>query len=148
MSRRVHSRYSRTLADAAIGGRQAVIVLAVRRFLCLAAGCASRTFAEQVDGLTTRYARKTPLLAGVLGRIAVALAGRAGARLACGLGVPASRQVLLRLVMAIPDPAAASPRVVGVDDLRCLFYANSANHPVIEEVILAMSTIQSLETLL
>ena len=116
VSGRVHSRYSRTLADAAIGGRQAVIVLAVRRFLCLAAGCASRTFAEQVDGLTTRYARKTPLLAGVLGRIAVALAGRAGARLACGLGVPASRQVLLRLVMAIPDPAAASPRVVGVDD--------------------------------
>jgi Transposase len=52
----------------------------------------------------------------VLGRIGVALAGRAGSRLASGLGVPVSRQVLLRLVMAIPDPAAASPRVVGVDD--------------------------------
>lgn len=62
-------------------------------------------FAEQVDGLTTRYARKTPLLAGVLGRIAVALAGRAGSRLAAGLSVPASRQVMLRQVMAIPDPA-------------------------------------------
>jgi hypothetical protein len=36
--------------------------------------------------------------------------------LASGLGVPASRQVLLRLVMAAPDPQAASPRVVGVDD--------------------------------
>jgi transposase len=66
--------------------------------------------------LTTRYARKTPLLAGVLGRIAVALAGRAGSRLAAGLGVPASRQVLLRLVMATPDPAATCPRVLGVDD--------------------------------
>ena len=62
-----------------------------------------------------RYARKTPLLAGILGRIAVALAGRAGSRLASGLGVPASRQVMLRLVMASPDPAP-SPRVVGVDD--------------------------------
>ena len=29
---------------------------------------------------------------------------------------PASRQVLLRLVMAAPDPEAASPRVLGVDD--------------------------------
>lgn len=105
VSGRVHSRYSRTLADAAIGGRQAVIVLAVRRFFCFAPGCASKTFAEQVDGLTTRYARKTSLLA-----------GRAGSRLASGLGVPASRQVLLRLVMAAPDPEAASPRVVGVDD--------------------------------
>ena len=91
-------------------------MLAVRRFFCLAPGCASKTFAEQVDGLTTRYARKTPLLSGVLGRIAVALAGRAGSRLASGLGVPASRQVLLRLVMAAPDPEAASPRVVGADD--------------------------------
>jgi transposase len=116
VSGRVRSRYSRTLADTAIGGRQTVIVLAVRRFFCLAPGCASKTFAEQVDGLTTRYARKTPLLSGVLGRIAVALAGRAGSRLASGLGVPASRQVLLRLVMAAPDPEAASPRVVGVDD--------------------------------
>ena len=97
-------------------GRPVAIVLAVRRFFCAAPGCPRKTFAEQVDGLTTRYARKTPLLAGMLGSIAVALAGRAGSRLAAGLGVPASRQVLLRLVMAAPDPQAASPRVLGVDD--------------------------------
>jgi len=116
VSVRVHSRYRRTLADAALGGRPVAIALAVRRFFCTAPGCPRTTFAEQVDGLTTRYARKTPLLAGMLGSIAVALAGRAGSRLAAGLGVPASRQVLLRLVMAAPDPQAASPRVLGVDD--------------------------------
>ena len=116
VSGRVHSRYDRRLADAAIGGRQVEIRLEVRRFFCPAPGCRRTTFAEQVDGLTTRYARKTPLLDGVLGRIAVALAGRAGSRLANGLAVPASRQVLLRLVMAAPDPDAASPRVLGVDD--------------------------------
>jgi len=116
VSGRVHSRYSRTLADAAIGGRQVEILLTVRRFFCASPVCKARTFAEQVDGLTSRYARKTPLLAGVLGRIAVALAGRAGSRLASGLAVPASRQVMIRLVMAIPDPDAASPRVAGVDD--------------------------------
>jgi transposase len=116
VSARVHSRYSRRLADAAVGGRQVEIVLAVRRFFCLDGCCKCRTFAEQVEGLTVRYARKTPLLAGVLGSIAVALAGRAGSRLSAGLGVPASRQVMLRLVMAAPDPQAASPRVLGVDD--------------------------------
>jgi transposase len=116
VSRRVHSRYARTLADAAIGGRQVEIRLAVRRFFCTAGCCTRRTFAEQVEGLTVRYARKTPLLAGVLGSIAVALAGRAGSRLAAGLGIPASRQVMLRLVMATPDPEAATPRVLGVDD--------------------------------
>ena len=116
MSGRIHSRYERRLADAAIGGRRVEIRLAVRRFFCPDPGCKRKTFAEQVDGLTVRYARKTSLLAGVLGSIAVALAGRAGSRLACGLGVPASRQVMLRLVMGTPDPQAASPRVLGVDD--------------------------------
>ena len=107
VSARVHSRYARRLADAAIGGRRVEILLTVRRFFCACPACKRKTFAEQVAGLTTRYARKTPLLAGVLGSIAVALAGRAGSRLAPGLGVPASRQVLLRLVMATPDPEAA-----------------------------------------
>ena len=110
VSGRVHSRYSRRLADAAIGGRQVEIVLAVRRFFCPAPGCRSKTFAEQVKGLTVRYARKTPLLARMLGSVAVALADRAGSRLAASLRVPASRQVMLRLVMATPDPEAASPR--------------------------------------
>jgi transposase IS204/IS1001/IS1096/IS1165 family protein len=77
---RVHSRYERRLAGAAIGGRQVEIHLEVRRFFCPASCCRRRTFAEQADGLTTRYARKTPLLDGVPGRIAVALAGRAGSR--------------------------------------------------------------------
>jgi hypothetical protein len=48
--------------------------------------------------------------------IAVALAGRAASRLARARGVPASRQVLLRLVIAAPDPEAPEPRVLGVDD--------------------------------
>jgi transposase len=115
-SRRVHSRYERRLADAAVGGRRVVIRLQVRRLFCDAPACAKKTFAEQVPGLTARYKRKTALLAGMQQDIAVALAGRAACRLARTLGVPASRQVLLRLVMATPDPAAAIPRVLGVDD--------------------------------
>jgi hypothetical protein len=56
------------------------------------------------------------LLAGVLQHIAVALAGRAGARLTRALSAAASRSTLLRLVMAVPDPALPTPRVLGVDD--------------------------------
>jgi transposase len=113
---RVHSRYGRRLADAAMGGRRVVIRLTARRFFCAFPGCTHRTFAEQVPGLTVRYGRKTALLARMQRDIAVALAGRAGCRLARDLGLPASRQVLLRLVMATADPAAAIPRVLGVDD--------------------------------
>jgi transposase len=115
-SRRVHSYYQRRLADAAIGGRRVMIWLKVRRLFCDELACAKRTFAEQVPGLTVRYARKTVLLAGVLRNIAVALAGRAGCRLARALQAMVSRSTLLRLVMAVPDPPASTPRVLGVDD--------------------------------
>ncbi len=115
-SQRVHSSYERRLADAAIGGQRPVIRLAVRRFFCGNPDCPNKTFAEQVDGLTSRRARRTPLLAQVLTAIALALAGRAGARLAALLGSGASRSSLLRLIMALPGPEPGTVQVLGVDD--------------------------------
>ena len=115
-SGRVHSRYERRLADAPVGGRRVVILLAVRRFFCGAPGCERRTFAEQVKGLTVRHGRQTVPLAAALGRIAAALAGRAGARLAGALGMTAGRDCLLRLLMAVPVPEPGTVRVLGVDD--------------------------------
>jgi hypothetical protein len=109
VSGRVHSRYSRRLADAAMGGRPVAIVLAVRRFFCPAPGCGRGTFAEQVDGLTVRYARKTPVLAGVLRSIAVALAGRAGSRLAAVLGVPREPTGHAAAGHGHPGPASSVP---------------------------------------
>jgi zinc-finger of transposase IS204/IS1001/IS1096/IS1165 len=47
---RVHSRYQRRLADAAIGGRPVLIRLTVRRFFCPAPECPVTTFAEQGRG--------------------------------------------------------------------------------------------------
>jgi len=115
-SGRVHSRYRRRLADAAIGGRPVVIQLAVRRFFCDWPDCPQVTFAEQVEGLTSRHARRTPPLAAALGAVALALAGRAGARLAAVLGMMVGRSSLLRLVMALPGPPPGPVRVLGVDD--------------------------------
>jgi transposase len=115
-SGRVHSRYGRRLADAGIGGRRVVIRLRVRRFFCDQPGCPAVTFAEQAGGLTSRYSRRSPPLERMLAQIALALAGRAGARLAGLLGLAAGRSSLLRLVMAMPDPPARVVTVLGVDD--------------------------------
>jgi transposase len=112
----VHSRYDRTLADTPVSGRRVSIVLRARRFFCLTAECPIRTFAEQVEGLTTRHARRTPVLRTMLEAVGLALAGRAGARMAARLGAPVSRDTLLRLVRAMPDPAPAPLTAVGVDD--------------------------------
>jgi transposase len=115
-SGRVHSTYGRRLADAPVGGRPVLIRLAVRRFFCGNPGCPAVTFAEQIDGLTSRRARRTPPLARTLTAIALALAGRAGARLAAVLDLTAGRTGMLRLVMALPDPQAGTVKVLGVDD--------------------------------
>lgn len=116
VSGRVHSRYERRVADASVAGRRVVIRLRVRRFFCAEAACPAKTFAEQVSGLTQPYGRRTMLLRNMLEAIGLAVAGRAGARLAAVLGLFASRSTLLRLIRALPDPAAGSVAVLGVDD--------------------------------
>lgn len=114
---RVHSRYQRCLDDLAIGGRRVEIRIRVRRFFCDAPDCSARTFVEQVDGLTSRYTRRSPPLRHLLEQVGLALAGRAGARLARTLGISTSRSSLLRLVRAVPEPSAPGPvTVLGVDD--------------------------------
>jgi transposase len=116
VSRRVHSRYQRTLADTASGGQEVLIDLDARRFFCGNGGCAKATFAEQVPGLTSRYGRRTGGLQVVLQAVGLALGGRAGARLTGRLACAVSRSTLLRLIRATPDPQSKTPLVLGVDD--------------------------------
>ncbi|MFE9328705.1 transposase [Nocardia sp. NPDC052278] len=104
------------MADAAVAGRTMVLSLVVRRFFCRNNECAAKTFAEQVDGLTIKRSRRTNQLTSMLTLIGLALAGRAGARLARRLGLSASRDTLLRLVRGIPDPPVSAVKVLGVDD--------------------------------
>jgi transposase len=113
---RVHSRYRRQLADTASGGQEVVIDLQTRRFFCKNQACAKTTFAEQVPGLTIRYGRRTCSLQAVLQAVALALGGRAGARLTGRLSCAVSRSTLLRLIRAAADPGGQTPLVLGVDD--------------------------------
>ena len=113
----VRDRYRRRLRDAAAGGRRVLIWLVVRLLRCGNAECPRASFAEQPQGLAVPYARATPLLAGQLGAVAAALAGRAGSRLARAvLAVQVSRHTLIRVLMALPGPAAGRVRVLGIDD--------------------------------
>jgi hypothetical protein len=75
------------------------------------------TFAEQVPGLTSWYQRRTAGLQSLLEKVALALAGRAGSRLAVALGAAVSRFTLIRLVRTLPDPGAGPVTVLGADDV-------------------------------
>jgi transposase len=104
------------LTDAPVAGRPVRISLTARRFFCDNPDCRRKTFVEQVDGLTRRWSRTSEGLRRTLTAIGLALAGRAGARLATTLGMPTGRDRLLRLVRALPDPPVGDIAVLGVDD--------------------------------
>lgn len=97
-------------------GRLVVLQVRVRRFFCPESSCARRTFAEQLPGLTRRHSRWTERLRSTLAAVGLALAGRAGARLARAFGVSISRSAVLRLIDALPESEVPAPRVVGVDE--------------------------------
>jgi len=117
VSRRVHSRYSRRLADLPWEGIPVLLQLQVRRFFCVTEGCPQRIFTERLPNTVTRYARRTRRSAEAMDWIALALGGQAGSRLARRLGLCVSGSTLLRQVRrrAAVGPSR-SPRVLGIDD--------------------------------
>lgn len=116
VSRRVHGRYERMLRDVPVGGQRVVIRVRIRRFKCLSGDCPAVTFAEQIPMLTAPFARYTPVFEDWITRVGLALAGRAGSRLAGALGAGVGRDTLLRRVRALPDPTIGVVSVLGVDD--------------------------------
>lgn len=118
LSRRVHSRYERSLSDVPAHGRRVRVRLTVRRFRCPHGGCDRRIFAERPDaGITRRYARRTTRLQQLVRCLGVALGGRPGQGMARRLLFPVSKDTLLRSVRANVDGGETmAPRVIGIDD--------------------------------
>ena len=115
-ARRLHSRYERTLADLPWAGWTVRLELGVRKLFCDNPDCGRRIFTERLPGVVAPWARRTLRLGKRLTTVAVALGGSAGARLSRELGIPASRNTLLRLIRAAPLPVCPTPTVLGVDD--------------------------------
>ncbi|MFH8589393.1 ISL3 family transposase [Streptomyces celluloflavus] len=115
-SSRVHAAYLRSSADLPCAGRQSVVWLRVRCFICANTDCPRRTFIEQAPGLTRLHGRTTERLRSTMDTLPLALTGRAGARIAAHIGIATDRNTLLRRVMGLPDPAPTEPRSIGVDD--------------------------------
>ncbi|WP_420903140.1 transposase family protein [Streptomyces antimycoticus] len=91
LSGRIHGSYLRFPRDLPTAGKPVVVSLRLRRFVCLEGSCPRKTFGEQVPGLTRRFGRRTERLRSTLISVGLALAGRAGARMADVFGAPASR---------------------------------------------------------
>lgn len=115
-SSRVHSYYTRTVADLPWHGVAVKLELRTRRFRCKNSLCTKRVFCERLPRVVAYYARKTVRLTEALTLIGLLLGGEAGSRATLKLSMATSPDTLLRRVRASVKPCSPTPRVLGVDD--------------------------------
>ena len=115
-SRRVHSRYWRSLADLPCMGTPVRWRLRIRHFFCDDPHCSRHTFSESLPSRAAHPVQSTDRLRQAQTCIGQAVGSRPGARLTRDLAMPTSATTLLRLERAAPVPPAPAPRVLGVDD--------------------------------
>ncbi len=118
-SQRVHSHYTRRIADLPWADFTIEILLQVRRFYCNNQKCRRLTFAQRLGAAIPAYARRTQRKTNQLHSIGLALGGEAGARMAKTLKFSASPDTILKLVRELPLPVPDKVRVVGIDDFSC-----------------------------
>src|SRR5215210_2670813 len=116
LSTRIHSYYTRSVADLPWHGVAIRLHLRTRRFRCRNSLCTKRIFCERLPQVVTHYGRKTVRLDDALRLIGLLLGGEAGSRAAVKLAVATSPDTLLRRVRMAVKPCAPTPRVLGVDD--------------------------------
>jgi transposase len=115
-SSRVHSYYTRTVADLPWHGVAVRLRLRARRFRCKNSLCTKRIFCERLPRVVAYYGRKTLRMEDALRLIGLLLGGEAGARATAKLAIRTSPDTLLRRIRAAVKPCAPTPRVLGVDD--------------------------------
>ena len=115
-SRRVHSRYDRTLRDLPWADSLVVLNLKVRRFRCANVSCHRSVFTERLEGVVRSYGRRTGRADVSLAKLAMEMSSEAGSRTVEHFGLSASAPTLRRLLRRMPTESHPPPRVVGVDD--------------------------------
>lgn len=83
---RIHSRYTRQVADLPCVGRHVTLLLTARKFFCPNPTCPRTIFAEQFPDLVPSYARLTTRLREALVALELATCGEVASRLAPRLG--------------------------------------------------------------
>src|SRR5437588_4249852 len=113
---RIHSRYTRQVADLPCVGQHVTLLLTVRKFFCPNPACPRKIFAEQFPDLVASYARITHRLRQALVTLGLATSAEVSERVAPSLGMLVSAPTLLRRLRTVSCPPPTSVRILGVDD--------------------------------
>ena len=116
ISRRVHSRYVRTIQDLSILGRHVVLYLEVRKFFCDNEDCHRKTFAEQPGDEVFRYRRRTCRCERAVARHGISVSSGSASRLLEHMGIHISSSTILRDIHRMRPSSYEEVKQVGVDD--------------------------------
>src|SRR5437588_6872578 len=115
-STRIHGSYQRTIADLLCAGRNVLLMLTVRKFVCSTPTCPHKIFTERLPGLVESYGRMTTRLIALVQALGLVAGGQMGTRQADRTGIATTPSTLLRHLMQLPAPPIRAVRVLGVDD--------------------------------
>src|SRR6266699_3908767 len=116
LSARIHGSYQRTVADLPCAGRNVLLMLTVRKFVCSTSTCPHNIFTERLPGLVESYGRMTTRLIALVQSLGLVAGGQMGTRQAERTGIATTPSTLLRHLMQLPAPVTRAVRVLGVDD--------------------------------
>jgi len=116
LATRIHSRYTRVVADLPCAGQRVQLILHVRKFFCDTPECPRKIFAERLPPLVEPRARMTRRLSEAIQTIGLATCGKLDARLAARLGIQISWMTVLHRIMAKPSPPGPLVVHLGIDD--------------------------------
>src|SRR5260221_7405493 len=109
ISKRIQSRYTRTVRDLPASGRPVHLVIHVRRFFCQERTCMRKIFAERFPSLTLPRVKFTLRLQEALREMGFELGGGAGAPPGKKISYSGSPGTILRLVQQSATPVASTP---------------------------------------
>lgn len=110
---RVHSRYTRQVADLPCGGQHLRLFLRVRKFFCDVRACKRKIFVERLTPFIDPWVRVTLRLFQI---VQIATGGRLGVRVTDRLSIQTSRMTILRRIMALPTEPVGQVTQLGIDD--------------------------------
>lgn len=116
-SHRIHSHYSRSLADLPISEKIVHFKLSARRFFCANQTCIRKIFTERFAVEIQPYARRLDRCKELLQNVGFEVGGNKGALISRIVGNPVSSSTILRLIQELEvEEASTTSGVIGVDD--------------------------------
>jgi hypothetical protein len=115
-SMRVHSRYTRQVADLPCSGQQVRLLVHVRTYFCEKSDCVRKIFVERLTPFIEPWARVTQRLFQIVQVVGLATGGRLGVRVTGRFGIKTSRHTILRRIMALPTDPVGQVIELGIDD--------------------------------